>query len=182
MRGVSGMQRVSWLAMSYNVPVEPSRVRVYVWRKLKELGAEYLRQGIAVMPNTAANLQQMRILAQKLRQMGGDASIVEMRFIDAADEREMTVRFQRQVEQEYQELLSDCVSAIGRLKGSRILPSAQEGERLRRMVKKYRRAKERDYFQSGAAGEIEEGLNELIESVREVAADFGKQLRGLLDG
>ena len=39
------MQRTIWLALSYNVPINPSKVRVYVWRKLKEFGAEYLRQG-----------------------------------------------------------------------------------------------------------------------------------------
>ena len=175
------MQRVSWLAISYNVPVDPSRARVYVWRKLKELGAEYLRQGVAVLPNTAVNLQNMRTLAQKLRLMEGEASIVELCFVDAADEREMTRRFQAQIELEYQELMSDCVSAIRRLQKNRLLSSSQEGEQLRRMVKKYRKTKARDYFHSGAAEEIEAGLNELVESVREVAGDFAKQLRGLLE-
>lgn len=176
------MQRTSWLALSYNVPAEPSKVRVYVWRKLKEMGAEPLRQGMAVLPNTAANMQQFRLLAQKLRQMGGESLIVEMRFVDLADEREMTARFQKQMEQEYHELKVDCAAVLGTLKNTGLMITQQEGDRLRRMVKKYRRARDRDFFQSGAAHEIEAGLNELIDGVREVAADFGKQLRGLLDG
>ena len=30
-----------WLALGYSVPINPSKNRVYVWRKLKEYGAEY---------------------------------------------------------------------------------------------------------------------------------------------
>ena len=38
-------ERVKWMGLGYNLPVNPSKNRVYVWRKLKEFGAEYLRQG-----------------------------------------------------------------------------------------------------------------------------------------
>ena len=41
-----------WIALGYNVPIEPSRNRVYVWRKLKEFGAEYFRPGVAILANT----------------------------------------------------------------------------------------------------------------------------------
>ena len=30
-----------WLGITYTVPAKPSKARVYIWRKLKELGAEY---------------------------------------------------------------------------------------------------------------------------------------------
>lgn len=76
------MPKISWLALSYNLPKDPSKARVYTWRKLKEYGAEYLRQGIAVLPNTAISFQQFTALAQKIRQMGGEATLVEMRFLD----------------------------------------------------------------------------------------------------
>ena len=86
------MPRTVWLALSYNVPINPSKARVYVWRKLKEIGAEYFKQGVALLPNTAQSMQQFSALAQKIRQLGGEASIVELRFTcllytsDAADE------------------------------------------------------------------------------------------------
>ena len=102
------MQRTVWLAISYNVPIKPSKARVYVWRKLKEIGAEYFKQGVALLPNTAQSMQQFTALAQKIRQMGGEASIVELRFTDPADELQMTARFKKQVDDEYTELLADC--------------------------------------------------------------------------
>ena len=37
-----------WIGMGYNLPVNPSKNRVYVWRKLKEVGAVYYKQGVTV--------------------------------------------------------------------------------------------------------------------------------------
>lgn len=177
------MARISWLALSYNLPINPSKARVYTWRKLREFGAEYLRQGVAVLPNTAQSNQRFTLLVQKIRQMGGEASLLEMRFLDPHDEQEMTLKFQQQAQAEYSQLLSDCAATVLRLKNLGQPPTAKETDDIRRMVKRYHRAKGRDYFRASSdAKEIEEGLNELVESVRCVAADVGKQLLGLLEG
>lgn len=177
------MAKISWLALSYTLPINPSKARVYTWRKLREYGAEYLRQGVALLPNTAQSNQRFTLLAQKIRQMGGEASLLEMRFLDPHDEQELTARFQKQAQAEYTGLLADCAAAVMRLKNLGQPPTSKETEDIRRMVKRYRQAKGRDYFRvSSDAKEIEEGLNELVESVRSVAADVGKQLRGLMEG
>ena len=146
------MHRKSWLALGYTVPVSPSKARVYIWRKLKECGAEYFKQGVAVLPNFSQSMQQFSMLAQKIRQMGGEASIVELRFIDPVDEAQMTARFRKQVENEYQEL-----------------------------VKRYCKTRSKDYFQETDTNEIEAGLNEMIDCVKGFADDLGKQLRSLME-
>ena len=48
---------IRWLALGYSVPVNPSKNRVYIWRKLKEYGAEYFKQGVAVLLNSAQSMQ-----------------------------------------------------------------------------------------------------------------------------
>lgn len=65
------MSRYSWLSVSYNVPIQPSKNRVYIWRKLKEMGAEYLKHGVAVLPNTHRNLQNIRTLGGQNQGHGG---------------------------------------------------------------------------------------------------------------
>ena len=175
------MQRTVWLAISYNVPIKPSKARVYVWRKLKEIGSEYFKQGVALLPNTAQSMQQFTALAQKIRQMGGEASIVELRFTDPDDELQMTARFKKQVDDEYTELLADCANVLLMLKRPNQPLTAEETEKIRQVVKRYRKTHSRDFFKASAAGEIEAGINEIIDSVRGVAADFGKQLRRLMD-
>lgn len=175
------MQRTAWLALSYNVPINPSKARVYVWRKLKEIGAEYFKQGMALLPNSAQSMQQFAVLSQKIRQMGGEACIVELRFTDSADEQQMTARFKKQIEDEYKELLSDCTNALRELALPGQAISQQENDHIKQMIKRFRKTRSRDYFKAGAANEIEEGINEIIDSVREVAADFSKQLRTLME-
>lgn len=180
-REVSRMPRTVWLALSYNVPINPSKARVYVWRKLKEIGAEYFKQGVALLPNTAQSMQQFSALAQKIRQLGGEASIVELRFTDPNDEAQMTARFKKQVDDEYTELLADCANVLLLLKRPEQPLTAQETERIRQMVKRYRKTRSRDFFKAAEAKEIEEGINEIIDGVKGIASDLGKQLRRMMD-
>ena len=175
------MPRTVWLALSYNVPINPSKARVYVWRKLKEIGAEYFKQGGALLPNTAQSMQQFSALAQKIRQLGGEASIVELRFTDPNDEAQMTARFKKQVDDEYTELLSDCANVLLMLKRPEQPLTAQETERIRQMVKRYRKTRSRDFFKAAEAKEIETGINEIIDGVKGIASDLGKQLRKMMD-
>ena len=56
------MGELYWIALSYHLPSDSSKSRVYLWRKLRELGAENLRPGIAVLPRTPENLRRMRQL------------------------------------------------------------------------------------------------------------------------
>lgn len=175
------MQKSVWLALSYNVPINPSKARVYVWRKLKEIGAEYFRQGVAVLPSTSQGAQQFHTLAQKIRQMGGEAALVELRFLDPKDEADMTAKFKKQIEQEYSELLSDCAGALRLLRGEKPTVTPQDSERIKQMIKRYRKTRSRDYLKLGAEGELEAGINEIIDCVRELAGDVGRQLRSLME-
>ena len=84
---------IRWLALGYSVPVNPSKNRVYIWRKLKEYGAEYFKQGVAILPYNRQSYTKLKHLQAKILEMGGEASIVEMKFLDPKDEREMVRSF-----------------------------------------------------------------------------------------
>ena len=73
---------IRWLALGYSVPVNPSKNRVYIWRKLKEYGAEYFKQGVAILPYNRQSYTKLKHLQAKILEMGGEASIVEMKFLD----------------------------------------------------------------------------------------------------
>ena len=89
-------EQLRWLALGYSVPVNPSKNRVYVWRKLKEYGAEYFKQGVAVLPYNRQSYTRFKYLSAKILEMGGEASIVEMKFMDPRDEKDMVARFRAQ--------------------------------------------------------------------------------------
>ena len=46
------------MLLVYRLPREPSRHRVAVWRKLRDLGALYLQDGVAALPEDAVTREQ----------------------------------------------------------------------------------------------------------------------------
>lgn len=174
------MQPIVWLGLGYNVPVNPSKKRVYVWRKLKEFGAGYFKQGVAILPKSPQSLAKFSGLTAKIREMGGEATLVEMRFLDPQDERETVARFQKQSEAEYRELLRDCASLLTSIREN-LLGPAERSEHLRKMVKRYGKVKSRDYFRSRSGADLSAALDDLASDMARVTDEIGRQLRGILD-
>ena len=165
---------VTWLAFAYQVPAEPSKARVYVWRKLKEHGAAYFKQGVALLPRSPANLTRLRALAAKINDMAGEATIAELRFVDKADEVMMIARFQDQSRSEYQALIAEMT-------GLRENPfSDDRAERARRLSKRYGQVRSRDYFKSAAMPEVAIALDELIGDMAHATDDLARHFAQLL--
>lgn len=175
------MQQLSWLALGYNVPINPSKNRVYIWRKLKEYGAEYFKQGVALLPRSAQSLQQFRSLANKILEMGGEASIVELKFLDLRDEQAIISRFRCQSEREYAELIRDCANLLENIQANLFPSPAERSERLSKMIRRAGKVKSRDYFRSSADHDIAESIGDLAEDMARTAGDLAKQLRNLLE-
>ena len=77
----------SWLLFLYKVPHEPSSHRVYVWRKLKRLGAVLLHDSAWVLPMAPRGQEQFQLLATEIARIGGDSLLWEARLaVGAQDE------------------------------------------------------------------------------------------------
>ena len=87
------MTKTEWIALSYSVPTSPSKIRVFVWRRLRSIEAQALRPGMAVLPNTSENFTAFSALAEKIREFGGDATIIAMDFTSNAENEDMRYRF-----------------------------------------------------------------------------------------
>src|SRR5215211_1918578 len=64
------MERPRWVLLVYRIPREPSRHRVAVWRKLRDLGALYLKDGVAALPEDAVTREQLEWLQLRVRRLG----------------------------------------------------------------------------------------------------------------
>lgn len=73
--GSCGPGEVRWLILIYHLPREPSRYRVAVWRKLKALGAIYLQDGVAALPEDAVTREQLEWLQLRVREDWGEATL-----------------------------------------------------------------------------------------------------------
>ena len=80
-------EAMRWLQLTYKVPSEPSQKRVWVWRRLQNLGAFALQNSVYLLPFSNEVEKQFRQLVQEIREMGGEASIFSVEALDVADEK-----------------------------------------------------------------------------------------------
>lgn len=122
-----------WLLLIYKIPREPAAGRVYVWRKLKQLGAIALQDATWAMPRTAKTQEQLRRLAAEIAELGGEATLLAAEPIYATDPEGMQNQIAAPVEAEYRAILDaleggDCDLAA--------------------LSVRFQRAQARDYFAS----------------------------------
>ena len=162
-----------WLLIIYRIKAESSSRRTYVWRQLRQLGAVYLQQAAAVLPDRPELRVELERLGQRIRNTGGEASVLETVSPSAAWEEDLVSRFNAARDAEYEEIL-DSVDSFedeirretrkGRFRFAELEEGEADWEKLQRW---FARLIERDFF--GAPG-------------RAGAEDALARGRALLDG
>jgi hypothetical protein len=95
-----------WVLLVYKVAPEPSARRVYVWRKLKRLGAIVLHDALWVLPATPSTLEQFQWLATEIEEMEGSALVWEATLRLESQDRALVDRFVAQAEAAYRDILA----------------------------------------------------------------------------
>ncbi len=103
-----------WLQLTYKVPSEPSQKRVWVWRRLQNLGAFALQNSIYLLPFSEEVEKQFRQLAHEIREMGGEASIFSVTALDAADEQRILQTLIEARTNEYNTVVKVCSRFLGK--------------------------------------------------------------------
>lgn len=134
-------KRTQWVFLAYWLPREPSTPRISVWRKLRALGVAQLLDGLAALPLSSRNREQLEWLADEVTEAGGEASIWIAQPATAAQERELAGRLVRAVAEEYRELVQTAQDAAA---GD---PQARR-RTLARLRRQLHRIRQRDYFPS----------------------------------
>jgi hypothetical protein len=70
-----------WLHLLYKIQRTPTSHRVYVWRKLKKLGAILLHDSVMCLPSTPRTLEHFRWLVVEIEELGGEAMLWESRLV-----------------------------------------------------------------------------------------------------
>jgi hypothetical protein len=134
---------INWLLLTYTIPSEPSTRRVYIWRKLKRLGAITIFDAVWVLPDNPRTHEQFQWLAAEIQEMGGEAMFWKAQAELAGQEETLMAHFQLQVGKIYQALLE-------RLDHHQIEASAAAQE--------YQQIRQKDYFESEAGLVLREKL------------------------
>lgn len=128
-----------WLLMVYRVPRDPSASRVYVWRKLKQLGAVALQDAAWVLPVTPRTQEQFQWLAAEIVELGGEATIFASEVLFASDTDRLMEEFNKPVREAYQEILA----ALKR-----------KDRDLAALSRKFQQAQAQDYLQLALGAEV----------------------------
>jgi hypothetical protein len=156
------VERPRWVLLVYRLPREPSRHRVAVWRKLRDLGALYLKDGVAALPEDAVTREQLEWLQLRVREAGGEATLWEARPGTVAEEAELVGEFRSSREKAYRAIIAEA---------ERLQRKAQMGgkglsEQLGKLEREFRAERRRDYFRSPLRGEAAAALKATREAVR----------------
>jgi hypothetical protein len=95
-----------WLLMVYRIPRDPSASRVYVWRKLKQLGAMAVQDAAWALPATPRAQEQLQWLTAEIIELGGEATIFASEVLFASDPDWLAEEFRKPVRRAYQEILA----------------------------------------------------------------------------
>jgi hypothetical protein len=155
------LERPRWVLLVYRLPREPSRHRVAVWRKLRDLGALYLQDGVVALPEDAVTREQLEWLQLRVRESGGEATLWEGRPGTVAEEAGLVEAFRTSREETYRAIIAGA---------ERLRRKAQMGggvlEQLGKLEREFRAERRRDYFRSPLRLEAAEALKAAREAAR----------------
>lgn len=102
------MPNIAWLLLTYKVPPEPAARRIAVWRKLKGMGAVYLRNGVCLLPKTDDHARRLKILENDIAEAKGESVILETVALDQGQENKVIERFKADRDEAYVEFFDKC--------------------------------------------------------------------------
>jgi hypothetical protein len=133
----------TWVLLHYKIQREPSSQRVFVWRKLKRLGAVLLHDAVWVLPATPRTREQFQWLAAEVIEGGGEALQWEGQLLMAGQEDWLVAQFLAQVDAVYAEILADLT---------------REDADLAALARRYQQARAADYFDSALGQRVRAAL------------------------
>lgn len=153
-----------WLLLIYRVNSDSSSRRTYVWRQLRQLGAVYLQQAAAVLPDRPELRAGLEQLGLRIRSGGGEASLLETVSPAPEWEADMVGRFNVARDAEYDEIVESVErfedeirreTRKRKFRFAELEESEADWEKLRRW---FARLSERDFFGASGRRGAEEAL------------------------
>jgi hypothetical protein len=156
------MPVTSWLILLYSLPASQAAARLSLWRQLKRLGAVSLKTSAYILPQRPEHEESLQWLAQRIRQEGGEATLLRSAEVDTLSPNDVIEVFQAARAEDYEAILGDAL-ALGRTKGKRDhrfdRDPAVEAEKLR---KRFLTVKQIDFFGCPAAEKVKQTLDALV--------------------
>jgi len=164
------VEKRKWLVLNYNLPTEPSRPRVAVWRKLKKLGAVNIQQSMWIMIYSDENYEILNKLSQDIESDNGTSFLMECIFYDEKHEERIVLIYNEMRNDEYKEFISECKKYLKELekeisiKKFTFAELEEEEEELQKLKSWQKKIENRDLFHSSLSFEANEFLIKINDS------------------
>ncbi len=101
------MGKIKWLVINYNLPTEPSRHRVAIWRALKKMGAANIQQSMWILLYSEENYLAMQKICQEIELNNGESLLMESVFFEEKHEKRVISLLNSIRDEEYQEFIRE---------------------------------------------------------------------------
>ena len=169
---------MTWLLLVYTIPAQPPGRRAAVWRELKRIGAVYLRDGVAVLPEREETRLAFEALVARIQASAGEATLVSAARLDPERQEAVIAQARADRAAEYTALANEAARFLDHLLAERLHRDFNAAERsllatdLTRLYRWLDQIRARDYF---AAGDTAAG--ELLDRSAQTLATLGDKLR-----
>jgi hypothetical protein len=143
-----------WVMLAYRIPREPSTPRIAVWRRLRQLGAVQLGDGLVALPFDDDTREQLDWLAQFIEDASGEAGVWLAEPTTARQQRELTERMTAAAAADYRTVID--AAAAARRGGP-----AKRRRTVLRLRRTLDRIKARDFFPPPERREAEQAVANL---------------------
>ncbi|QCX33000.1 chromate resistance protein ChrB [Caloramator sp. E03] len=149
--------------ISYNLPSEPSRIRVSMWRKLKKIGALNIHQSLWVIPEFPNILEELEKIKDFTEKEEGNIFIVYGKFMEGVDE--IIKKFNEERDKEYGELIEYCekfheeMIRETQIKNFTFAELEENEEEINKLIDWFEKIKRRDYFKSELSENAQNEIN-----------------------
>jgi hypothetical protein len=152
-----------WVLLVYKIPPHPTRLRAQVWRRLQRCGAIYLQNSVSIVPATSELAENMRWIADEIRDMGGESYVFRATTTSPGEEGGIERLFGSASRAQAKKLL-EALSAVERR--VRRTAGAQELEEVEDEVRRVRQAALKLRLRSHFPVPEEETLHKRLRAVR----------------
>lgn len=97
----------SWLVVLYDIPTEPSRLKVRLWRDFKRMGALYPPTSVCIIPDTQKNRQELERISKMINK-DGKLMRIRGRAMNENDQTNILQTFRTERDKQYDEILEEC--------------------------------------------------------------------------
>jgi len=154
-----------WLLLIHQIPPQPSYLRAKIGRRLAGVGAVAVKGSVYVLPRSEQTLEDFQWVRREIVAEGGDASVLEARFVEGLDDPALEALFSSAREADYAELARDAkrLQAVVARLGKRPSRARQKaGAALARLRKRLEAVVAIDFFEASGREQVE-GLLAAIE-------------------